>query len=103
MTTIAEAYEKGYQDGQHVASEECGARIEDLENEVESLTRERDQLVIRLSSVTSVQEILAAECNEMRDTLADICAHNYCDEDCPLFVSEGEPCRIAGHGGGDCE
>ena len=99
MTTLAQAYEHGYQDGMHVASEESAARIEDLESDVARLARERTELAGRLARVGALRDELLAECDQMRHTLSDICAHNYCDEDCPLFVAELEPCRIAGHGG----
>lgn len=101
MTTLAQAYEYGYEDGQHVASEECSARTEDLEREVASLAGERDRLQELVQTMANVQDALVAENRWMRGALDAICAHNYCDEDCPLHGSETEPCRMAGGQGGD--
>jgi hypothetical protein len=103
MTTLAQAYEYGYGDGQHVAGEESAARIEDLGREVARLADERDRLADLVSTMSTVQDALVAESRWMRGALDAICAHNYCDEDCPLYVSESEPCRMAGVQGGDGE
>ena len=57
-----------------------------------------DEAALRFGPNRAVSE-LKSENAKLRSLLSDVCAASSCERgECPLFVADGEPCRMAGVG-----